>query len=191
MTTDMRKTPSYLKGLAETRARVDGDLQRYQKIYDEVGQKLAEARAELAACDRLIRKFDPRLNPERIEPIQAWKGRYGKRGQLKASIKEHLRAQAPLEVSTTELGWVIQLEFGLDFSTWQEKKRWTANSLRNALKDLLEEGLVERLHDVATMPTGEVGRWRWKSDDALSLDHLQAQAEAAGVSVRLCDDVHE
>lgn len=75
MPTEMRKTPSYLKGLAETRARVAGDVPRYQKIHDDVWQRLAEAKAELDACDRLIRKFDKRLVREQIEPIQAWQGR--------------------------------------------------------------------------------------------------------------------
>jgi len=76
----MRKTPSHLKGLAETRARSAGDVQRLQKLYEEVGKKLTEATAEVDACDRLIRKFDERLNPELIKPIRAWKGRYGNRG---------------------------------------------------------------------------------------------------------------
>lgn len=80
----MRKTPSYLKGLAETRARVAGDLQRYEKqhpqlevklkaaeadldrcqrLYSGVCRGLAEAKADLESCDRLIRKFDDRLDP--------------------------------------------------------------------------------------------------------------------------------
>jgi len=33
MKPQMRKTPSYLKGLAETRARADADVQRLQKIH--------------------------------------------------------------------------------------------------------------------------------------------------------------
>lgn len=185
----MRKTPSYLKGLAETRARVAGDLLRYQEIYEEIGRKMAEAAAELEACDRLIRKFDERLAPERIEPIRAWKGRYGERGALVEAIKRLLQSRAPDAVTTTEIGWELQLQFRLDFSTAQEKTRWQTNSVAPALKKLVAENVVERLHDVA--PTGEVGRWRWKSDDVLLLDHLRAQAEAAGVSTQQCDDVPE
>jgi len=103
----MRVTPSYLKGLAETRARADGELKRHQKLLSEIERKLKVAKADveryqhmqvqvaqqlvvaqtdLDACDRLIRKCDARINPEEIEPISAWKGRYGKRGALKASI---------------------------------------------------------------------------------------------------------
>lgn len=184
----MRKTPSYLKGLAETRARVAGDLARYQELYNEIGQKLAEAKAELEACDRLIRKFDERLNPNLIEPIRAWKGRYGKRGELREQIKRLLQQRAPTEVTTTELAWELQLHFRLDFESAQEKRKWTANSLASTLKALVAEGCVERLHEFENGPTGEAGRWRWKLDDDLSLDRLEAQLAAAGIATQQCDD---
>lgn len=77
MATDVRKTHSHLKGLAETRARADGDMRRLQQLLDEIDPMLAEAvriqtihaqvtaklaaaRAERDACDLLIRKFDDR-----------------------------------------------------------------------------------------------------------------------------------
>jgi len=59
----MRKTPSYLKGLAETRARAAGDVLRLQQILDQVKESLAKAQAEVEACDVLIKKFDDRLEP--------------------------------------------------------------------------------------------------------------------------------
>ena len=69
----MRKTPSYLKGLAETRARVSAEVLRYAQILNEISQALEKSRAELTACDTLIKKFDDRLDPRLIEPIKAWK----------------------------------------------------------------------------------------------------------------------
>jgi hypothetical protein len=63
----------------------------------QVAQKLAVAQTDLEACDRLIRKCDSRINPEEIEQISAWKGRYGKRGALKTFLSEGLveRIDAP------------------------------------------------------------------------------------------------
>jgi hypothetical protein len=55
-TTPMRKTPSYLKALAKTCARAAGDVVRLSDIRDEV----TAAQGELAACDRLIQKYDAR-----------------------------------------------------------------------------------------------------------------------------------
>lgn len=92
MATDMRKTPSHLKGLAETRARADGDIHRIQRLRAEIDPKRAEAlrieaihaqvtanlaaaRTERDACDLLIRKFGSRLDPEPVAPVRAVKGR--------------------------------------------------------------------------------------------------------------------
>src|SRR4051812_13865695 len=111
----MRKTPSYLKGLAETRARVAADVERFQQIQQEVAQKLEQAQDELAACDRLIRKYDHRLNPEAIAPIRSWQGRYGKRGKLQDTIKRLLQQAHPEAIDTSELLWALQIEFQLDF----------------------------------------------------------------------------
>lgn len=82
----MQKVPSYLKGLAETRARVHAERSRLERLHVKIGQRLAEATAECDACDRLIKKYDGRLDPTTIVPIRAWQGRYGKRGALKQAI---------------------------------------------------------------------------------------------------------
>lgn len=187
----MRKTPSYLKGLAETRARAAGDVQRFKRLYEEIGQKLAKAERDLAACDLLIKRFDERLDPGLIHPIRAWQGRYGKRGALLEETRSIIQSVWPDEITTTEIVWRVQIKFQFEFVTWQAKKQWQDNSLRNAIKTLLARNEIERVHDVSDGLTGVVGRWRWKSDAFLSLDHLHAQAEGAGVAVQSADDVHE
>lgn len=154
----MRKTPSYLKGLAETRARAAADMLRYRQVIDEVMVSLAKAQAELKACDRLIKKFDERLEPALIEPVLHWKGRYGKRGALREAILALLQEEAPAAVTTTEIGWQMQLKFDIGFNHWTERKRWMTNSIGNCLKKLVKDGLVEPCHDQSR--TGEVGSWR-------------------------------
>ena len=154
----MRKTPSYLKGLAETRARAARDVQCYQQLVDEPQTRLAQAQAELAACDTLIRKFDDRLDPDLIDPVNHWQGRYGKRGALKAAVLKVLQAHAPEEVTTTMIGLAVQAEFRLVFYLPVEREAWLANSVRNCLKKLVKEGLVEACHDQSN--TGFVGSWR-------------------------------
>lgn len=183
----VRKTPSYLKGLAETRARAAGDVLRYQALLDTVAAKLAEAKSALEACDCLIRRYDERLDPTRIPPVRAQKGRYGAHGALRNAILEELQRAAPRDITTTELCLTLETHFGLDFLSGEERTYWQANSLRRELKRLTDRGLVERLHDPLAL-TGEAGRWRLKSDDAPSLDHLQARAEASGAAVLRCDD---
>lgn len=187
---EMRQVPSYLKGLAETRARADADAQRLQKLATEIAEELAEAQRTVDSCDVLIRKFDSRLNPELIEPIRAWKGRYGLRGALRNSIERQLREAYPAELTTSEIAWALQVEFKLDFVHRAEKAHWQHNTVSRTLKVIVERGQAVPLHDVSRGSSGEVGRWRWISDDALSLDHLRAQTVAAGRAVQQCDDDH-
>jgi hypothetical protein len=183
----MKKVPSYLKGLAETRARVAADVVRYQRIKDEVGGSLKDARAELAACDRLIKKFDSRLDPRLIQPIKAWKGRYGDRGALKDAIVQYLKESAPDLVSTTELCWILQNRFQLDFSSPADRRRWVMNTLRAQLKRLVSQGLVERL-EIETLQGETQSGWRCKEVGPKTLGDLAAMAAAAGVGVQEAED---
>lgn len=156
----MRKTPAYLKGLAETRGRLAGDVLRYQQVLAEVTASLVKAQTELNACDTLIKKFDERLDPNMVQPIHAWQGRYGKRGALREAIVELLQARAPEPVTTTEIGWQMQLKFGITFCHPKEREAWMTNSIGNCLKKLaVTEKLVEACHDRSN--TGGVGLWRW------------------------------
>lgn len=184
----MRKTPSYLKGLAETRARAHGDMERYQKLADEIAAKIAEAKETLESCDRLIRKFDIRLDPAEIPSVKGWQGRYGKRGALSEAIIEHLRHAYPNDLSTTELSWLLQLQFRLDFSTSNARTRWHDNTLRSAFRRLRLQGIIERVHELPISTNVEVGRWRLKSDAGLLADHLMRRVAAMDASVLHDDD---
>ena len=132
----MQKVPSYLKGLAETRARVEAERSRLERLHAEIGQRLAEATAECDACDRLIKKYDGRLDPTMIAPIRARQGRYGKRGALKQAILEVVSMNFPSEVSTSEIAWAIQLRFDIGFETPDERAHWLHHSVSGALRIL-------------------------------------------------------
>lgn len=153
----MRKTPSYLKGLAETRARAAADVLRYKQILDEVTASLARAQAELASCDTLIRKFDARLDPQQIDPVAGWQGRYGKRGALREAVLALLREYAPNPVSTSEVGLKMQLKFNIAFDHPRERKQWMSNSVAGCLKILAKDGLVEQCPEMSG--ASNVGYW--------------------------------
>lgn len=177
----MRRTPAYLKGLAEVRARAAGDMDRLQKLYDEIGADLAKAQGKVASCDLLIRDLDARLEPERIPNIKGWQGRYGKRGVFRAAIKRHLQEAWPDAITTLELCWKLQLEFRLDFPTPAEEVKWRHHSVSSVLKFWTQDGQLERLH-VLGQAKGlkpEVGLWRWKPECAGSLESLLSLSAAA------------
>lgn len=157
----MRRTPSYLRGLAETRARAAGDVLRLERLQGEVAESLEKARFEVAAADALIRKFDARLDPTRIEPIRAWAGRYGPRGGLKEAIVKYLESVHPEDASTTEIALWAQAELKLDFPTQAACTEWTRNSVKAQLRKLLRTGVTERTSEGT--PGSKEGRWRLRN----------------------------
>ena len=181
----MKKTPSYLKGLAETRARLAGDVDRGERLLREIQEKLAQARRELDACDLLIRRFDGRLDPRKIAPIRPWRYQQ-KRGVLRDTIVAILKDSAPNPVTTHEIGWELQMRLDLSFQTTAEYSKWLHGSVARQLKCFVVEKCVERLHDPLT-PTSEIGRWRWISDLAPSLACLAERLASQGAAVRSCD----
>jgi hypothetical protein len=208
MSSKMKNVPSYLKGLAETRARVSADLARYLKLQQEiedeyvkamavcesygrarakVDTRISESNAELAACDRLIRKFDGRLKPDDIEPIQAWRGRYGKRGARNEAILRILKERFPEPVTTFEVAWLVQIEFKLDFESGKSRAQWQHNSIGKELRDFLKRGVVESLHNPSA-DHREAGLWRLKVDNPASLEGLLTMAEDAGLGVQEAPD---
>lgn len=190
MPTKMRKTPSYLKGLAETRARAAGDVARYKALLADITSSLAEAEGLLESCDRLIKKFDIRLNPGLIAPINAWKGRYGPRGALLDAIALYLQSVAPAAVTISELAWHMQLKFNLNFCDSKQTSTWINNSLRPRLRDLLKGGVVERLHD-SSPGQNQLGRWRWVAKGCQSMEELRALADAKDVGVAQAPAIDE
>jgi hypothetical protein len=178
----MKKTPSYLKGLAEDRARAAGDVERYVKIAKDVADALEAARATLAACYLLIRRIDARLNPEEIPPIRAHKYYGGVRGKLRDTVGDILKTAAPGIVTTTEISIEIQVRYDLTFETSEARTHWQNNSIGRLLRNLFGQGLVERLHN-PKCNTEDGGRWRWKTDVTQSSDQLREQIEGSGGSV--------
>ena len=184
----MRKTPSYLKGLAETRARLASDVQRYEKLLREMGDALHLARRQLEGCDLLLKRFDDRIDPERIQPIQAF--RTGKRGALKDTIAQILQQAAPEPVSTLGLTLEAAHRLGFELATPREQKQWQHNSVYAQLKAFVKEGLVERIEDVIFANEKAV-YWAWKASGSASLDHLRERAQAVGAAVQQYDDDRE
>lgn len=172
-----KKVSSYVKGLVETRARAAGDLERLRRIHAELSARIATAEADIAACDRLIRKFDGRLDPSLIEPLHTRS--YGGRGRLRAAVLDQLQLAYPGEVTTSELAVEMQIKFGFDFLTATQRDNWVRGSLARALRDLHAEGLAERMHD-PMLRTGEPGRWRLRPASAPSTSDLLAQLSAQG-----------
>lgn len=103
--------------------------------------------------------------PANIESVNGWKGRYGARGGLKATVEALLKAQGATWTLTETLKLLVPRELNLTFETPAARKRWYDNSFTKLLRKLAEAGLVEREHDAAAysqeMGTGGGSRVRW------------------------------
>lgn len=196
------RVDSYLKGLAETRARADADhqnaleavasrtahLDQVTTAYESKSKALrrsirhARAQADQAqrareACDQLIRKLERGFDPTLIKPVDGWQGRYGKRGALGRAVQAIVEAAYPREISTTRVGEILQQQLGLAFSSPPERANWFRYVVRARLKYLCQLGYIERLHPAKH--DGKIGRWRAIPADAPS--DLAALASAAGI----------
>lgn len=160
----MKNTPSALKWLAEKRARIAFDLQTKKQIIERLEKQVADLEVDLAALDRSITIYDSRIDPQGIEPINGWKGTYGKRGALKDAVGAFIREVAPHVISTSDLEVKVCLEFGIAFATQEERSRWRKGGFFSALKILNKEGLIER-DDSHFEKTGQFGHWRWRGHD--------------------------
>lgn len=157
----MKPTPSALKWLAEKRARVAFDLQFNLTLLNELQTKVGALQEDLAAIDRSIALYDERIDPSTIEPVNGWRGTYGKRGALREAIMEFIANNAPNWVSTNAIETHVRVKFGLTFETPVVRKHWYNGSFRGSLKALAAAGKVERLDDPDAGPH-EVGHWRLK-----------------------------
>ena len=178
----MKNTPSALKWLAEKRARVAFDLQLKQQILKDLEDQIAELQTDLASLDRSITIFDKRIDPNRIEPVNGWKGSYGKRGALKEAISGFIQAASPNPISTRDLETLVCLKFGIAFITPKERWQWREGGFRSAIQLLVKDGRIERANVEDSLP-GQIAYFRWKAQ-ATSLESLArtiATKEDSGV----------
>lgn len=207
------RVDSYLKGLAETRARADADYQRaletaagrtdylsrvtaaYEAkraaIQKDVGWANAQAQTALRArmaCDMLIQKLNQGVDPALIGPVNGWQGRYGKRGALGQAVQAVVEQAYPLEISTTEVARALQQQFKLTFSSPAERKKWVRVTVSTRLGYLRQLGCIERLHNVANHD-GKPGRWRAIPPGSTAND-LIALATQAGLPLTFFSEEH-
>ncbi|MBV8037345.1 hypothetical protein [Roseateles sp.] len=167
----MPKTPTTLKWLAEKRARLAGDIQHCERLAEDIAQRLLKLQHQLAALDETIRLYDAAIDPTHIQPVEAWRNRYGTFGGFRQALIDIVEAASPDWVAskTIELGVLARL--GINFQTSDHRRRWRMNSLGPALRRLLKVGTLERLHDPA-VKSGKHGYWRLKQAPSQSLADL-------------------
>lgn len=176
----MPRAHPYLRGLAETRARADSQCATLENQITTLSHRLDKARAEREACDSLIRRFNPSLLPEAIQPItEGQRHQYGQRGALTKAIIEALQQAYPEAISTSAIALHVEAAFQLTFNTRTERRNWVCKSLSNRLNSFARDNIIERLHD-PNSNTGKTGFWRWIPPGQSNAD-LKTLATQAGL----------
>lgn len=183
----MRKTPAYLKGLAERRARAAGDVERLERLLERLRGELEQARNLMTSCDALIRDFDPELNPHLIQPIRATKGRHAGYGAVLDAVLAAVKLAAPRPASSAEVSLYVQAVLKIQFESEQHYETWFHNALTRALRKLAARGELTRVPDL-TDPSNRAGLWQWPNTYA-SLDALRESAAATGAVVATTAEV--
>jgi hypothetical protein len=187
MPANMKKIETYLKKLAEKRARAAGDVERYSKAAEQSAALLAKAQSVLGACDVLIAEYDERLDPSVIESIKTWHNHPKKRGDLKATLVDILKAASPKWLTTDEICDEVEARWKLEFIIPADRVEWKRGSIGRQLRRHASSGLIETSHDRGVAATVVAGLWRWKMGPAPSLDRLKAKLEDAGQVVHRSD----
>ena len=109
----MKPTPSALKWLAQKRARVANEYEQTLVIALELTQRADRLKQDLEALDRALGIYDARIQASSIEPVNGWRGNYGKRGALREFVLDTLKARAPESKSTDNIAALVIAHFGL------------------------------------------------------------------------------
>lgn len=184
---EARRTPSFLAGLIDRRARADGQVQRLTDMLNDIHAELAQALEHRDACDALLKSYHAGLELAGIRPIRGFMGRYGKRGTIADAIRRFVADAGARGVTTSEIGAHLMAVLGLEFNTPQARKKWMQNSVAVRLRELKAVGEVEPMHDAA-VELGKVGRWRLKTTTVSSVSSLLATANTCGVEVIVTDE---
>jgi hypothetical protein len=137
----VKKLPSYLKGLVESRARSAGDLERLEHLRARIDEEIEAAHERLESADTLMLEFNPLIDPGQIEPVR---GRRARTGKVKEVIDQVLLEAAPQALPTPEIAFLVAERIEIRFSIVGEYRTWAVNCVYRALHKKLEGGLVER-----------------------------------------------
>lgn len=162
----VKKIPSYLKGLAVRHARTQAEIQslkttievatlraaHHSHLAQEATQELRAQTEKLQCLELLIKDYNNLLDTSKIDPVLAWKGRYGKRGQMQDDILMMIRqsesvglpASYVYEVFAERLGWPLE---------GPEARRLAQNRIGPALQRLRDK------RQISNVSEGGVSRW--------------------------------
>lgn len=157
------------RAIARLQARI-GALQEMIARHEAAAGRIQE---RMSALDVSISMLHPAIGEDRPAPVNAWQGRFGARGGLREFVLDKLREAAPEPIVTSIVCNQLAERFKLDISV-SRLRRHAGNSVKDTLRALAKQGLVERVP--TKHPKSDPGLWRLRKIS--HLDQLRSLASA-------------
>lgn len=146
-------------GLRAKQARLEHQLAKVQFLMERSQCAQTRAQASMDALDATMALAHSRLEPTAGGVIEAWAGKYGKRGGLGEFIAQSLREVAPAPLTTSVLMELAARHFGITFPLALDRRSFN-KSVSSSLFWLRKRDLAEPMH---SRELGSHGVWRWKA----------------------------
>ena len=156
----------YLDGVA---CKYETKAERYRRRADFYNCRVLTTREHLSEIDKQLIKFDSRIVPEFIAPVNGWQGKYGPRGTIKKCVVEYLRAHSPNWIPTSVITEYMHTVLKIKLETPNERRKWR-HSFGCTLWKLLQTGVVER--QPPPKPS-EAASWRFHVETPVTLAELR------------------
>lgn len=150
---------------------MEAELQRIQ-------QELPAVLGKLAALDATMAAIDPAVAPNAAGSVNAWAGKYGERGAVKACVLSHLQVAGNGGIDVSTLTLQVAAALGVELPTKKDFSLFRRDTVHAVLKRAKADGLTEVLLAARGGHTPQV--WRWRGPNAApSLAELREALELA------------
>lgn len=176
-TTRRTRTPPVFKWLLNERAALAGKAQRLEAELQRIQQELSAVQEKLAALDTTLELLDKSVATDAAGTVNAWAGKYGARGAVKACVLSHLQAAGKSGIDVSTLALQAAAALGVDLPTKKDFSLFRRDTVHAVLKRAKADGLTEVLVAARGGHTPQV--WRWRGPNATpSLAELLELREA-------------
>lgn len=176
------RTPSAIKWLLNERAALAGKAQRLEAELQRIQQELSAVQEKLAALDTTLELLDKSVATDAVGTVNAWAGKYGARGAVKACVLSHLQAAGNAGINVSTLALQAAAALGVELPTKKDFSAFRRDTVHAVLKRAKADGLTEVLVAARGGHTPQV--WRWRGPHAApSLAQLREISELQELSV--------
>jgi hypothetical protein len=133
-----------------------------------------ERQATLEALDTTIGIAYREVRSDAAGVVNAWAGKYGQRGGLKAFVEQALKDASPAPVNVRHLTTRVASHFQIGVATTVDRLA-LGKSVKSVMSVLAEQGLVYPLH---SRQGNQPGIWCWKQPATLADLAVRAAAIA-------------